>query len=92
MFYLHDSVYIRERADTVFVEKWHTRVTYRDRTLIDTLRTSDTVRIASVIHETVEVEVNKLTGWQWTQIYAGRMMLLLLVFLAVWLVFKRVLK
>lgn len=43
--YQHDSVYIRERADTVLIERWHTR--WRDRVSHDTLYISkvDTIRV-----------------------------------------------
>ncbi len=33
--YLHDSVYIHSKGDTVYLERWHTRI--RDRTLRDTV-------------------------------------------------------
>ena len=33
--YLHDSVYIHSKGDTVYQERWHTRI--RDRTLRDTV-------------------------------------------------------
>ena len=33
--YVHDSTYIHERGDTVWVERWHTR--WRDRLLLDTI-------------------------------------------------------
>ena len=33
--YLHDSVYIHSKGDTVYLERWYTRI--RDRTLRDTL-------------------------------------------------------
>jgi hypothetical protein len=72
--YQRDSIYIRERSDTVFVEKWHTKIAYRDRLRIDTLRSSDTIRILDTVTETKEVEVNRVTGWQWFQIYAGRIL------------------
>lgn len=43
--YQHDSVYIKEKADTVLIERWHTR--WRDRVSHDTLYISktDTIRI-----------------------------------------------
>lgn len=43
--YQHDSVYIREKADTLLIERWHTR--WRDRVSHDTLYMSktDTIRI-----------------------------------------------
>ena len=47
--YLHDSVFVRIRADTVYLEKWHTR--WRDR---ETVRT-DTIRVLTTTTETVQV-------------------------------------
>ena len=43
--YQHDSVYIKEKADTVLIERWHTR--WRDRVSHDTLYISktDTIRV-----------------------------------------------
>ena len=46
--YLHDSIFVRIRADTVYLEKWHTR--WRDR---ETIRT-DTVTQTVTRTETVE--------------------------------------
>ena len=47
--WLHDSVFVRIRADTVYLEKWHTR--WRDRETIKT----DTVTNEVVRTETVPV-------------------------------------
>ena len=47
--YLHDSIFVRIRADTVYLEKWHTR--WRDRETINT----DTVQMESIRVETKEV-------------------------------------
>lgn len=43
--YQHDSVYIKEKADTLLIERWHTR--WRDRVSHDTLYISktDTIRV-----------------------------------------------
>jgi hypothetical protein len=80
--YKHDSIYIREKNDTVFVEKWHTKIAYRDRLRVDTLRSSDTIRISDIVTETKEIEVNRISGWQNFQIYAGRILFLgLLLFI-----------
>jgi hypothetical protein len=70
------------------VEKWHTKIAYRDRLRSDTLRVIDTVRISDVVEKTVEVEVNRITGWQWTQIYAGRALLIIILVLAIYTFFK----
>ena len=74
--YLHDSTLIREKGDTILIERWHTQ--YRERLRIDTMYQS---RVDSVpVPYPVEVEVEKkLSWWQRTQMYAGDAMLLLLL-------------
>jgi hypothetical protein len=72
----------------VFIEKWHTAYQYRDRVRSDTVRISDTVRLTDIVEKTVEVEVNRITGWQWVQIYAGRALLLGVLALCIYLYFK----
>ena len=47
--YLHDSIFVRIRADTVYLEKWHTR--YKDRLVTKT----DTVTNEVIRTETVQV-------------------------------------
>ena len=47
--FLHDSIFIRIRADTVYLEKWHTR--WRDRETVKT----DTVTQMVTQTETVQV-------------------------------------
>lgn len=47
--YLHDSIFVHIRADTVYLEKWHTR--YKDRLVTKT----DTVTNEVIRTETVQV-------------------------------------
>ena len=63
--YQHDSVYIKEKEDTLLIERWHTR--WRDRVSHDTLYMSktDTIRIP------VPVE-RKLTKAERTYITIGK--------------------
>lgn len=58
--YIRDSILIREKSDTVFLEKY--RFVFKDKVLKDTIVRIDSI---PVIH-TVEkiVEVNKLKKWQ----------------------------
>ena len=78
--YLHDSVFVKqyEMGETVFVEKerWHTR--YQDRLLMDTMYVSrtDSVPVPYPVETLVE---RQLSWWQRTQMYAGDVLLLLLV-------------
>lgn len=77
--YVHDSTYIHERGDTVWIERWHTR--WRDRLLLDT--------IYEAVHDTIPLPMGtgtwqtsmprthplgserSLTWWQQTRIYIG---------------------
>ena len=63
--YQHDSVYILEKADTLLIERWHTR--WRDRVSHDTMYISktDTIRVP------VPVE-RKLTKAERTYITIGK--------------------
>jgi len=47
--YIHDSVFVHIRADTVYLEKWHTR--WKDRATVHT----DTVQVETTKTETVQV-------------------------------------
>ena len=64
--YLHDSVFVLMKGDTLFVDRWHNR--YTERRVHDTtyINRSDTIRIA------VPVEVEKnLTLWQRLKVEFG---------------------
>lgn len=82
--WLHDSTYIKEKGDTVRIEKWHTK--YIEK------QVHDTTYIAKVdtIREVVTNEVEKpLTWWQQTKMHIGAIALYLLALLAVIWVTKR---
>lgn len=52
---LYDSVYIREKGDSVILEKY--RYIYRDRLRTDTILRSDTIAVPYAVTETREVKV-----------------------------------
>lgn len=70
--YQHDSIYVRDFGDTVFVEKYKYLYKYRDRILKDSVFINDSIQVPYP----VEVEVNKLTRWQSWQIISFRIMVL----------------
>ena len=86
--YLSDSIYIREliAGDTVKIttDRWHTR--WRDRILYDSIYIAqrDTVRVTDI----KEVP-RKLSGWQWFQIWAGRLALLAIMAAAGVIIYKK---
>lgn len=77
--WLHDSIYIRDKGDTMFIERWHTR--WRDRTIHDTTYVSKTDSVP--VPYPVEVKVpRELSWWQRLRMHAGGVALSLL---AIWL-------
>ena len=86
--YVNDSIYIREliQGDTVKIttDRWHTR--WRDRILYDSIYIAqrDTVRVTDI----KEVP-RKLSGWQWFQIWAGRLALLAIMAAAGVVIYKK---
>jgi hypothetical protein len=74
--WLHDSTIVREKGDTVLVEKWHTK--YKEKQVHDTLYKS---RVDSIpVPYPVEVKVpRELSWWQKTLQRTGGIALILLL-------------
>lgn len=72
--YLHDSTYVRERGDTLYIERWHTA--WCDRVRTDTVRVShtDSVPVPYAVEVIKEVE-RPLTWWQTTRLWLANIML-----------------
>lgn len=62
--YVHDSTYVKEKGDTVLIERWHTR--WRDRMLRDTCYVQKTDSVA--VPYPVERQLSK---WQRIKIDIG---------------------
>ena len=58
--YLHDSTYIRNVGDTVFVDRWHTR--WRERVRLDTVYVS---KVDSVVKPYVVEKEKAVVRWRW---------------------------
>ena len=73
--WLHDSIHIRERGDTVRIEKWHTQ--WRDRLRVDTIyqATHDTIPQPFPV-ETIKEVPAELSWWQRLRIWIGNIGLL----------------
>lgn len=71
--WLHDSILIRERGDTVLMEKWHTK--YIETVRIDTtfIATHDTIPQPYPVTKLVEKD---LSWWQRLRIWLGNICLL----------------
>ena len=81
--YTHDSIYIREKGDTVIVTKWHTQ--YVDRWRYDTISTTDTV-YKSIERDVIKEVKGKSKWWGWMGLGA---LLSLAAFTALWWVRHR---
>ena len=79
--YQHDSIYIHEKGDTVWYERWHTQ--YRDRLRIDTVYQARVDTITKPYPVIKEVE-KKLTKTQRGLMWMGGLSLLALIVLIVW--------
>lgn len=79
--YVHDSIRVREKGDTVIVERWHTR--YREKLAHDTIYKSrvDSIPAPYPVEKKVEKE---LTWWQQTRLHLANVVLWLLGAAAVW--------
>lgn len=74
--WLHDSVLVREKGDSVLVEKWHTK--YIETVRIDTtfIATHDTIPQPYPVTKLVEKD---LSWWQRLRLWLGNLLLLAIV-------------
>lgn len=79
--WLHDSVYVKEKGDTVTVERWHTE--WRERLLFDTLliATHDTIPQQYPVIKEVPAQ---LTWWQKCRLYLGNGVIVFLLMVIGW--------
>lgn len=83
--YVHDSIVVEHTGDTITISRWRDR--WRDRWRIDTIYRSSVDSIPYPVEVQVEVE-RKLTWMQQTQIYIGRLSVLLIVLFIAYNVWK----
>ena len=86
--YVHDSTYIKEKGDTVMIERWHTR--WRDRIVRDTIYKSKLDSIPYPVEVIKEVPA-KLTWWQQTRLHLANILLWVIAIAGVaWVVRTRI--
>lgn len=84
--YMHDSIHVREKGDTIRIERWHTR--WRDRWQYDTVYISKTDSVPVPYPVEVVKEVAKpLTWWQQTRMHVGGIVIFLLIIFAFWKIY-----
>jgi hypothetical protein len=87
--WLHDSIHVTEKGDTIRIEKWHTK--YVEKATHDTLyqATHDTIPQPYPVEKLVERE---LTWWQQTRMHLGEALLAIAGIAVVVFVIKRKIK
>ena len=87
--WLHDSIHVTEKGDTIRIERWHTK--YVEKATHDTLyqATHDTIPQPYPVEKLVERE---LTWWQQTRMHLGEALLALAGIAVVVFVIKRKIK
>jgi hypothetical protein len=83
--FLRDSIFVKEKGDTLIIEKY--RYLYRDRFLRDSVFIRDTIRVPYPIEKIKEVK-KPLSGWQNFQIWYGRIALIAALLFVVYFVWK----
>lgn len=84
--WLHDSIHVAEKGDTVKIEKWHTK--YVEKQVHDTLYKAkvDSVPVPYPVPEYIE---KNLTWWQQTRIHIANILLYLLGFGLLFMIVKK---
>lgn len=87
--WLHDSIHVTEKGDTIRIERWHTK--YVEKATHDTLyqATHDTIPQPYPVEKLVERD---LSWWQQTRIHLGEALLAIAGIAVVVFVIKRKLK
>ena len=83
--WLHDSIHVTERGDTVRIERWHTK--WRDRLRVDTIYRAKTDSIPVPYWKIKEVPA-PLSWWQRVRLWMGNVVLLALLGVAIYYVVK----
>ena len=83
--WMHDSILVREKGDTVWFEKWHTK--YIEKQIRDTLysATHDTIPVICEVEKEVPAQ---LSSWQKLLIKAGYLALIALIACIIYIIIK----
>lgn len=73
---LRDSIHVSEKGDTVRIERWHTQLVRKEVHDTTYIHKTDSVPVPYPVTEYTE---RQLTWWQRTQMYAGDLLLLILL-------------
>ncbi len=83
--YHYDSVFIKQTADTLFLERY--KYLYRDKIIKDSIFIQDTIRVPYPVEIIKQVKA-PFTSWQNFQLWSGRIALLLVLLAGLYFVLK----
>ena len=81
----YDSVYMKEKGDTLILERY--RYLYKNSIIRDTTIIRDTILVPYPV-EVIKQVLAPLTGWQIFQIWCGRISLVVLLLIGVYLLWR----
>lgn len=81
--FLRDSVHVREKGDSVIIDRWHKE--YVDRLRVDSFIRTDSIQVPYPVDKIVEV--NRLYWWQEALMWVGVGAIAILM---LWLIKRRV--
>lgn len=80
-----DSIYIREKGDTIWLTRW--RVEYRDRIKVDSVHIRDSVPVPYPV-EVIKTVEKKLSKWQRLKMETGGIALGILILILIYFAVK----
>ena len=81
----YDSVFVKDKGDTLILERY--KYLYKNRIVKDSIFINDTIQVPYPVEVVKQVKA-PLTGWQNFQIWCGRIALVVLLLLGVYLVLR----
>ena len=83
--WLHDSIHVTERGDTVRIERWHTKYVEREKHDTTYVATHDTIPQPYPVETVKEVPAD-LSWWQRVRLWLGNAVLLAVIgFVGYWI-------
>lgn len=84
--YLYDSIYLKEKSDTLILERY--RYLYRDRWIRDSVFVCDTICVPYPV-EVIKQVKRPLSGWQNFQVWCGRIGLSLVLGVVLYFILRK---
>lgn len=84
--WMKDSVLVREKGDTVLVDRWH--VSYKEKVLVDTVYEHKVDTLTKVVEVPVEKPSGKRTWWEKLRMFAGDIVMIVLLLIVTFFIIK----